>query len=35
MTEGQMLIDGDPGACTKPDDARAHGIETVYLALAP
>lgn len=34
---GEILVDGEPRALSSPDDARAHGIETVYqdLSLAP
>ena len=34
---GQLLVDGRPVTMSTPEDARSHGIETVYqdLALAP
>ena len=35
--EGELLFEGQPGTFASPQDARAHGMETVYqdLAVAP
>jgi ABC-type sugar transport system ATPase subunit len=34
LDEGKILVDGDPVSLRTPNDARRHGIETVYQDLA-